>query len=137
MFQAGGIEYRPAAIGDLPQITNLICSSEEHGIIDASAIRGAWFVAAQGDKVVGCIWCFSDGYNAFWDYLYIRPEFRNGRIALVLGRQFENFLRTHGVRRIISTMKTDNKNVIRMALASGHAVDRGYELGYKELRDGN
>lgn len=137
MLISGGIEYRPATVEDLPQITNLICSSEHHGTIDAARIGGVWFVAAKGEDVIGCVWCFSDGYNAFWDYLYVKPEFRNGRIAYCLGRQFEIFLGHQGVRRVYSTMKTNNQNVIRMAMAAGHIVDRGYELGYKELRDGN
>lgn len=133
MYEAGGIEYRPATVEDLPQITKLICDSDTHGVIDASQVGGLWYVAARGDEVVGCIWCFTDGYNCFIDYVYVKPAFRNGRIALTLGRQFEIALRRLGVRRVYSTMRTDNQNIIRMALASGHAVDDGYELGYKEL----
>jgi GNAT superfamily N-acetyltransferase len=133
MYKSGGITYRPGTPEDLPQITRMLCDSAYHGVIDASRLGGLWYVAAKGDTVVGCIWCFTDGYNAFWDYLYVRPEFRNGRIALILGRQFEIYLRRSGVRRVISTMKTENQNVIRMAVVSGHAVDTGYELGYKEL----
>jgi hypothetical protein len=133
MYTAGGITYRPGTVLDFPVIAQMIADSEHHGVIEPSRLGGVWYVAAKGDEVIGCVWCFTDGYNAFWDYLYLKPAFRNGRIALILGRQFEMHLRRAGVRRIISTMKTENQNVIRMAIASGHAVDTGYELGYKEL----
>ena len=129
----GGITYRPAVVTDLPAITSMLCMSEYHGVVDAARLGGHWYVAAKGDEVIGCIWAFTDGYNAFQDYLYVKPRFRNGRVALVLGRQFEIYLHQLGVRRILSTMKSENKNVIRLALASGHLVEEGYELGYKEL----
>jgi len=127
------IEYRPGGTGDLPQITQMLADSEHHGIVDAATVGGLWYVATRGEEVIGCMWCFTDGYNAYWDYLYIKPAWRNGRIALRMGAGFEAWLKHAGVRRVLSTMHSSNTNVIRMAVVTGHAVDSGYELGYKEL----
>ncbi len=86
--------------------------------------------------MIGCEWAFTDGYNAYLDYVYVKPEWRNGRIAFRMGRTFEAVLRAGGVRRVLATMHTRNQNIVRMAVASGYAVDSGYELGYKELGNG-
>lgn len=125
--------YRVGRVEDLPQITSMLCISGYYAPMNAADMGGVWVVAEHNEQIVGCIWAFSDGRNAFVDYFYVKPPFRGGKTPARLLSLMEWRLRQSGVRSVRTTIKSDNLDALRLVQAVGVWTDRGYSLGYKEL----
>lgn len=127
------MEYRRGTTADWPAITQMIGDSGYYSPTNAAEIGGEWIVAVHDGKIVGCIWAFVGGVQAYVDYWYVEPKYQRSRVAARLMYSMHRMLQQSGVRFTRGVIRDDNHFAIRLATAFGVTVDYEYALAYKEL----
>ena len=127
--------YRSGKLEDLPEITKLVSQSNYYLPTDASAIGGQWVVAETEDthEIVGVVWFFAQPPQAYVDYYYVHPDYRNTMVSAKLLIRLQMEGQKIGVRFVRSMIRQGNENAARMAMAMNMVVDPGYCLACKEL----
>jgi RimJ/RimL family protein N-acetyltransferase len=125
--------YREGTPADYPAITELISTGDYYLPTNAAEIGGQWIVAEHDGQIIGTIWAFAAGPQAYVDYWYVRPEWRHGMVPAKLVMLMQAALQNHGVRFVRACILTNNQSAKRLLAALDMAVDDGYSMAYKEL----
>jgi GNAT superfamily N-acetyltransferase len=127
------MNYRHGGVADWPAISGMLSTSDYYDPTDVSQLGGRWLVAEHSNQLVGCVWVFSDGHNAYIDYLYVTPRFRKTVVPAKLVAHLHQLLKNTGVKRAYGVIRSDNADAKRLMEGFGTLTDDGYTLAFKEL----
>lgn len=127
--------YRSGKPEDLLAITKLVSQGDYYMPTDATAVGGQWIVAETEDtqEIVGVVWFFTQPPQAYIDYYYVHPDYRNTSVAAKLLIRLQMETKRSGVRFVRAMIRQGNENAAKLALAMGMIVDPGYCLACKEI----
>ena len=126
--------YREGRVSDMPAITKMLGESNYYLPTNAAEIGGRWVVAEHDNEIVGFIWAFAAGVQAYVDYWYVHPRWRKTRVPARLVAIMQANLQAAGTRFVRGVMRSENLDATRLAAGFGVALDHGYALAYKELQ---
>lgn len=97
-----------------------------------------WFLALDGDKIVGGSLCFDYAREGWVDDLAVRRAWRRQGVGLALLRHSFGELYRRAQRRVALGVDTQNTSgATRLYDRAGMHVSRQYDIYYKELRPGS
>ena len=128
------MEYRLAMVKDLPGITECIASTGYYGPVDASTLDGPIVVAVNKyGGIAACIWILLHKRHAYLDFLAVNPVYKHEGIGVKLLLLALQTCKKVGARYIRSSIRSDNKETIRIARAMGAITDDEYSLVFRDL----
>jgi hypothetical protein len=126
--------YREGTLEDFQQIESIVSGSGYYPPISAHELGGAWIIAEQEGNVVGCVWCFFSGPQAFVDYLCVAPHEGISKVAGQMLVVLERKLIASGVKYVRAVVKDGNSPAYRLTTRGmGAGVDPYYTYVFKEL----
>lgn len=127
------MKYRIGTWKDHAEIEDCINSTGYYGEVDASLLDGTFIVAEDESGIVGCVWTFHYGRNAFIDYLAVRPEIQHKGLGVRLLARMRALLKKRGVRFVRGWTLLTHVEMIRIWQAFGAAIHSPYAVGFVDL----
>ena len=128
------MRYRIGTWRDHSDIEDCIASTGYYGPVNASLLDGT-FVVAEDSKgqIVGCVWTFHYGRNAYIDFLSVRPSYQHKGLGVRLLARIRSLLKKRGVRFVRGCTILSNIETLRIWQAYGAAIHSPYAIGFVDL----
>lgn len=128
------MKYRIGTWKDHAAIEACIDATQYYGPVNVSLLDGTFIVAETNkNQIVGCVWTFHYGRNAFIDYLAVHPKYQHTGLGIKLLVHMRDLLRRRGVRFVRGCTLLDNVEMIRIWQTFGALVHSPYAIGFVDL----
>lgn len=128
------MRYRIGTWKDHAEIEDCINSTDYYSQVDVSLLDGTFIVAEDKDKqIVGCIWVFHFGRNAYIDFLSVRPALQHSGLGVKLIAKMRRLLKKRGVRFVRGCTILDNVEMVRIWQAFGASIHSPYAIAFVDL----
>lgn len=88
-----------------------------------------FFVATDGDRIVGSAMAGFDGHRGWVYYVAVHPDLRRRGIGSALMRKVEEALQTTGCPKLNLQIRADNSQVQAFYESLGYAVEERISMG--------